>query len=76
MATNNLNNLLDSRGSEHNFLFIASVIAVLCERSPITLDLRDVEKYWNGDISRLQYNLVYDGKQQEGSVTFSLKEKV
>jgi hypothetical protein len=74
MATNYLNNILDSK-NEHNFLFLASVIAVLCENSPVTLDLQDVEHYWSGDIQRLQYDLCADEKGQQGSITFSLKPK-
>lgn len=69
-----MNNILDSK-NEHNFLFLASVIAVLCEASPITLNLKDVEKYWKGEIRRLQYDLVCDTNVQQGSITFSLKIK-
>ena len=69
-----MNNLLDS-GAENNFLFLASVIAVLCETSPITLDLKDVERYWKGDIAKLQYDLVVNSDVRQGSITFSLKEK-
>lgn len=67
-----MNNILSP--SENNHLFLASVIAVLCEKSPITLDLRDIEKFWSGQIIRLQYNLEADEKGQRGSITFSLKD--
>lgn len=67
-----MNNLLDPK-IENNFLFLASVIAVMCETSPITIDLKDIERYWKGDIARLQYDLVY--WQGQGSITFSLKDK-
>lgn len=66
------NNLLDL-SKELNQLFIASVIAVLCEQSPITLDLRDVERYWRGEIKRLRYDLVT--QNGSGSITFSLRDK-
>lgn len=69
-----MNNLLDPN-VEHNFLFLASVIAVLCETSPITVDLKDVERYWKGDIARLQYDLVANVNVTQGAITFSLKEK-
>lgn len=68
-----MNNLLDL-STEGNQRFIASVLCVLCERNPITLDLRDIEKYWNGEIGRLQYDLVADEDAKEGSITFSLKD--
>lgn len=67
-----LNNILTY--SEKNFLFLASVIAVLCEGSPITIDLKDIEGFWAGEIQRLQYDLVFENKQ--GCITFSLKEKL
>lgn len=69
-----MNNILDGTNPE-NFLFLASVIAVLCENSPITIDLRDIEKYWNGGIRKLQYDMARDAGGKQGSITFSLKEK-
>lgn len=69
-----MNNILDAN-NKHNHMFLASVIAVLCESSPITLDLRDVEKYWSGGISRLQYDLVADTEKKQGSITFSLRNE-
>lgn len=74
MAASNLANLLDPQ-REHNFLFIASVIAVLCENSPITVSLADIEKYWDGDISRLQYDMAVNANVKDGVITFSLKDK-
>lgn len=67
-----MNNILDLT-NEYNQLFIASVIAVLCEASPITISIQDIRKYFMGDVQRLQYDMVSDGKT--GSITFSLKEK-
>ena len=52
------NNILDPNGDENNFLFLASVVAVLCESGPITVSLSDVKKYWKSEIRRLHYNLV------------------
>jgi hypothetical protein len=69
-----MNNILDPNG-EHNFLFLASVIAVLCEASPITVQLSDVERYWKGGIERLQYDMVADVGSKQGVITFSLKNK-
>ena len=68
-----MNNLLDL-SDDKNQLFIASVIAVLCENGPIKLNLKDIEKYWNGDIQRLQYDLFANTNVKEGTITFSLKE--
>lgn len=70
-----MKNLLDPN-EEYNFLFLASALAVLCESSPITLDLRDIERFWSGDIKRFQYDMVSDPSGKTGSITFSLKEKV
>lgn len=67
-----MNNLLDL-SKEENQRFIASVICVLCEQSPITIDLRDIERYWNGDIQNLQYDMAKDVETKLGSITFSLK---
>ena len=69
-----MNNILDKNG-EHNFLFLASVIAVLCENSPVTIDLKDIEKYWSGEIARLQYDMVSSATEKQGSITFSLKKR-
>jgi hypothetical protein len=69
-----MNNILDMT-NEYNQLFIASVIAVLCESSPITLELKDIERYWSGDIKRLQYDLVANEQEQSGHITFSLREE-
>ena len=69
-----MNNLLDG-SKEHNFLFLASVIAVLCKEEPITVELKDVEEFWYGEIARLQYDLVADMNTKTGHITFSLKEK-
>lgn len=49
-----MNNILDPNGDSNNFLFLASVIAVLCEDGPITLSLSDIERFWKSDIQRLQ----------------------
>lgn len=70
-----MNNLLDKNG-ENNFLFLASVIAVLCEQSPVTVNLKDIEKFWKGEIQRLQYDLIADVDTKNGIVIFSLKEKI
>lgn len=67
-----MNNLLNPENKD-NFLFLASCIAVLCEQSPITLNLSDVERFWVRDIQRLKYDMVSEGKS--GSITFSLKDK-
>lgn len=64
------NNLLDL-SDEKNQLFIACVVCVLCEQSPITINLDDIRKYWMGEIKNLQYDMASDGKS--GSITFSLK---
>ena len=69
-----MNSILDL-SSESNQLFVASVLAVLCESSPITISLQDIEKYWRGDIKRLQYDMVADAEGKTGSITFSLKDK-
>jgi hypothetical protein len=66
------NNLLNLR-DERNQLFIASVIAVLCEQAPITIRLKDIEKYWSREIQRLQYDMILD--VDNGTITFNLKEK-
>lgn len=68
------NNLLDQNG-EHNFLFLASVIASLCEKGHLTVNLSDIERFWGGDIIRLQYNIVCDIEKKAGHIVFSLKEK-
>ena len=65
-----MNNILNPHGNDNNFLFLASVIAHLCEEGPVTMDLVDIEKFWTGDITRLQYD-IYDTKK----ITFSLKSK-
>ena len=69
------NNILDPKGSPNNFLFLASVIAVLCEDSPLTVRMEDVKRFWDGDISKLQYDMVADLNTKTGVITFSLKEK-
>lgn len=68
-----MNNILDKNG-ENNFLFLASVIAHLCEKSPIVMDLAEIEKYWSGSITRLQYDIHSNGKGG-GAITFSLRDK-
>lgn len=70
-----MNNLLDL-SIEENQRFLASVLCVLCESSPITLDLNDIKAYWDGEIGRLQYDLVANDDAKQGSITFSLKDKV
>lgn len=67
-----MNNILDPSG-KYNFLFLASVIAVLCEQSPITLSIDDVERFWAGEIQRLQYDMIASGDGKHGAITFSLK---
>lgn len=69
-----MNNILDAN-DKTNHLFLSSVIAVLCENFPITIRLEDIEKFWNGEIVRLQYDMIYDVDKKQGSITFSLKEK-
>ena len=69
-----MNNLLDL-SKEENQQFIASVIAVLCENSPITIRLEDIQPYWCGEIARLQYDMISDNDGKTGVVTFSLKDK-
>ena len=66
-----INNLLDL-SDENNQRFIASVICTLC---PITVNLQDVEKFWSGEIERLQYDLKADVEGKTGTITFSLKDK-
>ena len=66
---NNPKNLLDL-SDERSQLFIASCLAVLCESYPIRISLKDVQKYWNGEIRRLQYDMIPD--INSGSITFSL----
>ena len=67
-----MNNILDL-SKEENQRFIASVICVLCEQSPITIDLRDIGRYWDGEIKNLQYDMATDLEGKSGSITFSLK---
>ena len=69
-----MNNILDLSKKE-NQQFIASIIAVLCENHPITIRIEDVEKYWYGEIQRLQYDMVMDVGSNTGSITFSLKDE-
>lgn len=69
-----MNNILDLTKPE-NQQFIASVIAALCEDGPITIELQDIEKFWCGEIQRLQYDMVSDLEGRVGFVTFSLKDK-
>lgn len=68
-----MNNLLDL-SDEGNQRFIGSVLCVLCKDSPLTLDLLDIEKFWNGDVIKLQYDLRADVEGKTGTVTFSLKD--
>jgi len=67
-----MNNVLDLT-QEFNQLFIASVICVLCEQESIEIDLQDIEKYWQGEVSRLQYDMKVDIQGKSGTITFSLK---
>ena len=67
-----MNNILDL-SDEYNQRFIASVICVLCEKAPLTIELSDIEKYWSGEIKRLQYDMVSDVRMLKGTITFSLK---
>ncbi|MCR4311507.1 MAG: hypothetical protein NUV54_03020, partial [Candidatus Taylorbacteria bacterium] len=63
-----MNNVLDLT-KEFNQLFIASVICVLCERESIEIDLQDIEKYWLGGVSRLQYDMKADLQGKSGTIT-------
>jgi hypothetical protein len=41
----------------------------------VTVDLRDVSVFWNGEINNLQYDLYANANAKEGTITFSLKDK-
>ena len=70
-----MNNMLDLKKGE-NQLFVACVLSILCEDSPLVIDISKIKKYWDGEYKRLQYNLeISDEDATEGFVTFSLEDK-